>query len=196
MKIDDFLVKKAKLQQQLEDLQEELASAKVVVLEEMKKYIKEFDITFIEIEAIYKSLNLSTALIQVVTPKAKNTPDRKGYTYYNQNNGKWFNGYQAIPKWFDLAKADQYLVPGKTHTPLVKQAIAANGLDKNQIKTAYNEAQIKEFKDIAEQLEKLYTNKKMALFDSKIEKYQDNIEQIMKYVSSEVSSYVYETLEL
>lgn len=194
MKIDEFLSKKAKLQAQLDELQAELSQAKILVLEEIKKYIQEFNITFIEVQDIYRSLNLSTAVIKTAPVKPP-VADRKGYIYYNALNGKWYNGYNAIPKWFDLAKADSYLVAGKNHTPLVVQAIKANGLDKSPMKNAFTEAQIKEFKDHAAQWDKLFSSKKLSLLDQKVEAQQANVEQILKFANKETQSYIFEALD-
>ena len=97
MKLDDILKRKLDLQSQLDSLRDELVAAKGAVIEEISLYIKEFNITFIEMKDIYEKLNLSTALIQIVTPKEKVPNQRKGYKYFNRNNGRWFNGYQTIP---------------------------------------------------------------------------------------------------
>ena len=199
MKIDEFLAKKSALQAQLDELGKQLDDIRLDALIEIKKYISEFDISFIQMQQIYESLNLSTATIQVIKPKSS-IPDRKGYNYFNSGNRKWFNGYNAIPKWFDLNKADSYLIAVKAHTPLVIQAIKANGLDKKQMKEALTEAQIEDLKDTADQFSRLFHSKKFAVLNDKIIKNHAkgalHIEQVCKYLDKEVADYVFEACEL
>ena len=127
MKIEELIQRKNKLQEESDRLGGQIRDAKVLVLKEIKLYIKEFDISFNELKGIFDELYLVTALGTTLAPKdAKKAAvgDRKGFKYHDAKNGKWYNGYTPIPKWFDLSKADQYLVKGQSHSSLVKKALS------------------------------------------------------------------------
>ena len=186
MKIDEILQRKQLLQEEFDRLANEIRDAKVLVLKEIKNYVKEFNVSFAEIKDLYDELNLSTALVQVVTPKEKPPTNRKGYKYYNAKNGKWFNGYQKFPKWFDLTKADQYLISGQTHAPMVKKALSEQGLDKSVVKNAFTEAQIKEWKEGADQLNKLYKSKRLSVLASKRALWGHDLKHVLTYCDPEV----------
>jgi hypothetical protein len=115
MTIDEILKRRQVLQIELDDLAVEVSKAKNQVLEQIRGYIKEFNISLAEVKNLY-----------VVQPtKRKRTEvDRTKYPYYSAKLNKWFNGYQKIPGWFDLSRADEYLVNGKKHTSYIANALA------------------------------------------------------------------------
>lgn len=120
MNIEDVLQRKQALQAQLHDLSGDIEKAKAAVLKQFASYSKEFDITLAQVKALYES-----APAPAPAPKAKPpvaSPARKE-RYYCEKLNKWFSGYQHIPAWFDISKADTYLLPGKIHSPLVKKAM-------------------------------------------------------------------------
>ena len=122
MKIEELLQRKNKIQGELDRLGIEIREAKAIVLKEIKVYIKAFDISCAEIKGIYDELNPTQAGLATKGAK-KIRAGRKGFKYHDAKNGKWYNGYSPIPKWFDLTKADQYLVKGQTHSSLVTKAL-------------------------------------------------------------------------
>ncbi len=197
MKIDEFLASKAKLTEQLQELQDQLDGVRSTVLEEIKRYIKEFDITFIQMQELYQSLNLSTATIQFVKATKGNPridSERKGYVYYDTTTGKWFNGYNKLPPWFKVEKADSYLISGKKHTPIVLDAMKAYG--KGAIKQAFTEAQLSHWKNTASQWEKLFDSKKLNPLKTKIQsETTENAEQISNYCSQEVADFIFDTIK-
>jgi hypothetical protein len=194
MKIDEFIASKTKLMDQLQELQSQMEDIRKDALEDIKRYIKELDITFIQMQQIYQELNLSTATIQIIKAKGPDIDkDRKGYVYFDSTSGKWFNGYNKLPHWFKVEKSDSYLLPGKKHTPIVKEALKAYGADK--MKTAFTEAQLKHWKDVAEQWDKLYASKKFAALKAKID--QENTvdcKQISMYCNTATSDFIFENL--
>jgi hypothetical protein len=130
MKIDEFLARKANLQEQLDALNAELAIAKAKVIGEFGQYISEFNITFAEIEQVFRSLNLPTAVVPQSTGgkkrgrKAHQSSERE-LPYRDPVTGKQYNGYNPLPAWFDINRADSYLLPGKTHLGKVKKELEA-----------------------------------------------------------------------
>ena len=130
MKIDDFLARKANLQEQLDALNAELASAKAKVIEEFKQYISEFNITFTEIEQVFRALKLPTSPVKLELGGSKRgrkphkSSDRE-LAYKDPTSGRQYNGYNPIPSWFDIGRADSYLLPGKEHLGKVKKALEA-----------------------------------------------------------------------
>ena len=188
MDFNDILKRKIELQAQLDAISADIISAKTDVLKEILNYVKQFDISFSEIKSAYESAHLSTAIVQVVVNKKleKKVPERKGYAYYNSANGKWFNGYQKFPKWFDLAKAGTYLVAGKTHTPMVAKAMVEHGVNKSPVKEALTQAETKHYKDLADQLNKLHANKKLFLLKDKAKKLDFKLKHVLAYCNDEV----------
>ena len=85
------------------------------------KAIEHFGISLIELKAFYAPETKVEIKSEIKVP-----PNRKTYAYYDKASNRWFNGYTKIPSWFDLGQPDQYLVPGKTHTPNIIKAVFAH----------------------------------------------------------------------
>jgi hypothetical protein len=128
MKAAEFLSKKVELQKQLDELSDQLADIRNAVVLEIGAYIPQFNITLDELKKFYAPVQVTVASAKKGRkPGATNKPagevNRKNYAYFDKENNRWFNGHTTIPKWFDLTKADSYLVPGKKHTNKVLKAI-------------------------------------------------------------------------
>lgn len=128
MKAAEFLSKKAELQKQLDELSDQLADIRDAVMLEIGAYIPQFNITLDELKKFYAPTQaVSVAVKKKRKPGEPNKPagevDRKNYVYFDKEHNRWFNGHTSIPKWFDLTKADGYLVAGKKHTNKVLKAI-------------------------------------------------------------------------
>ena len=78
------------------------------------------------------------------------------------------------------------MIPGQSHTKLIAKALKDQGLDKKLLKAAFTEAQIKLYKDYADQLEKLYKNKKFGLLDSKAKDLGNELQYVLQYTPIEV----------
>ena len=122
MHIEEFLAKKSALEKELADVKTKLSQAKAHVLEEFKKCISEFEIELFEVQGLFgKPVVAKTA----GRPPKKADKKPLGHPYYCKDTGKSYGGVNPVPQWFDLSKADLYLVPGRTHTARVLKALKA-----------------------------------------------------------------------
>lgn len=193
MDITEIINKRKSLHEQIDKLESEMGEIKKVALNQIRDYVKELNISFIEIEKIFKEEKLSTTLIQEVKYRGPKTPiDRSKYPYYDKIGNRWYNGYNNIPYWFDIEHADTYLREGRKHSKMVRLALEKRGLDKESkpMPAAFTEAQLKGYKDKADQLTKLFNAKNFDLLNHHKILYRNELHQILMYCSEELEDYL------
>jgi len=193
--IRDILDQKNRLKEQLDQVQKELEGNKSAAINEIRMYIRELNISFIEMESIYRQEGLSVALIQVIKPKgiiSETKVDRNRYVYRCPLTGRWYNGYTKLPKWFDLSKADTYVLPNKKHTPKIARLLQERGLNQENkpMAKSLTNAQRKALKEKAEQLEKLFYSNNLDTLAKKYQQYKDDIDEILLYCAEDVVEHV------
>ena len=199
-KIETFIEKRKRLEDQLENITQELQELRRDVLTQIENLILANEVTVIELKAICDRHNLGR-FVEVVNTKNKPVNEIPvNARYKNPDNGKYWTGYSAdgkAPRWFKLEKADAYLIPGRNHTKLVRDLVDASGIAIKPIPEAMKKAvSIKELKDVAQQLNRLADSKNTTVLEGLLQQKLEDLSDLYPYCNPEVQRRITELEDL